>query len=120
MDTPVSACGFRAPLTEGPMLRSHNSGRATSMTRPSSTHHDATTRPARRNGRLRAAERPGSSNPAWRGATFSLHPSCRARIRPLQGSERVVRGAGARWIVSLRIPSHRSGVPVANNFEVIA
>ena len=43
----------------------------------------------------------------WRGATFSLHPSCCARIRPLQGSERGVRGAGARRIVSPRIPSRR-------------
>jgi hypothetical protein len=44
-------------------MRSHHSGHAASMTWPSSIHHDANPRPARRRGCRRAGAQLGSSRP---------------------------------------------------------
>ena len=98
----LSARGLPVPSKEGPKFATRASLRPLQRHDPATlTHHRSQEIPL-----PRRADDELPRLQAWRGATFSLHPSCCARIRPLQGSERGVRGAGTRWIVSPCIPSH--------------
>jgi hypothetical protein len=99
------------------MLRSCNSGRAASMTRPSSIHDDATLRLTRRRGRLRAAERLGSSKPGGEQRSPCAPPVAHGSV-PSKGPS-VLCGAQGR---DGSCPcASRPFEPVnSNNFEAIS
>ncbi len=115
VETPYLGARSRALLTEGPMLRSRNSGRGEDMTRPSSFHEDATLRLTRRCGRCGRLSALTPRN--LEGSNVLPAPLL---SRPDPSPPRVRACCGGRRGATDRVPAHPvppAGEPAAANFQ---